>query len=60
MVSPKLVQGRIYSFKSKSELQQLGIELPDVPDVVRGHMVLVLGIVPSKKDYVTIMTVSGI
>jgi hypothetical protein len=55
MVPPKDVQGRIYKFKSKSECLGLGILIPVVPDIVRGHMILVLG----KRDYVKIMTVSA-
>jgi hypothetical protein len=31
---------------------------PEVKDVVRSHMVLVLDIVPGKLDYVKVMTVS--
>jgi hypothetical protein len=58
MVPPKDVQGRIYKFKSKSECLGLGIPIPVVPDIVRGHMILVLGVVPGKMDYVKIITVS--
>lgn len=58
MVRLKDVQGRIYRFKSKSECLDLGILTPDVPDIVRYHMVLVLGLAPGKRDYVQVMTVS--
>lgn len=58
MVSLKDVQGRIYSFKSKTELLKLGIIVPDIPDIARRHKVLVLCTVPSKKHYVRVMTVS--
>lgn len=54
MVSLKDVQGRVYKFKSRSE----GMPTLDVTDVVRGHLVLVLDIVPGKLDYAKVMTVS--
>jgi len=57
MVRPKDVQGKIYRFKSKSECAEFGIHTPLVPDIVRYHIVLVLEIVPEKKDYVKVMTV---
>jgi hypothetical protein len=56
MVRLKDVQGRIYHFKGKSECAGLGIPCPVVPNIVRCHMVLVLDIVPGKKDYVKFMT----
>ena len=59
MVPPKDVQGRVCKFKSRSECFGLGMPTPDVTDVVRSHMVLVLDIVPGKLDYVKVMTVSS-
>lgn len=59
MVRPKDVQGKIYRFKSTSECFALGIPPPVLPDNVRGHMVLVLGIIPGKLGYVKLMTVSA-
>lgn len=38
---------------------KLGILTPVIPDIVRCHMVLVLDVVPAKKGYVKIMTVSA-
>lgn len=37
----------------------LGMLTLDVTDVVRSHMVLVLGIVPGKLDYVKVMTITS-
>jgi len=52
----------VYKFKSNPECLGLGIPTPVLPDKVRGHMdlvlVLVLGGVPRKLDYVKVMTVS--
>jgi hypothetical protein len=59
MVRLKDVQGRIYRFKSESECLKLGILTPVIQDIVRCHMVLVLDVVPAKKDYAKIMTVSA-
>jgi hypothetical protein len=59
MVVLKDVQGRVYKFKSNSECLGLGIPTPLLQDKVRGHMVLVIGIVPEKLDYVKVMTVSA-
>jgi hypothetical protein len=59
MVLLKDVQGRVYEFKSNSECLGLGMPTPVLPDKVRGHMVLVLGGVPRKLDYVKVMTVSA-
>jgi hypothetical protein len=58
MVLLRDVQGKVYKFKSRSDYLGLGMLTPDVLDVVRSHMVLVLGIVPGKLDYVKVMTVS--
>jgi hypothetical protein len=58
MVLLRDVQGRVYTFKSRSECLGLGMLTPDVPDIVRSHMVLVLNIVPGKLDYVKVMTVT--
>lgn len=58
MVRLENVQGRIYTLKSKSVCLASGIITPVDSDVVRGHMVLVLDVVPEKSDYVKIMTVS--
>jgi hypothetical protein len=59
MVLLRDVQGRVYKFKSRSECFGLGMPTPDVTDVVRNHMVLVLDIVPGKLDYVKVMTLSA-
>jgi hypothetical protein len=59
MIRLKDVQGRIYRFKSESECLKSGILTPVIQDIVRCHMVLVLDVVPAKKDYVKIMTVSA-
>lgn len=58
MVRLEDVQGRVYTLKSKSACCASGILTPVDPDVVRGHMVLVLDVVPEKRDHVKIMTVS--
>lgn len=58
MVPLKDVAGRVYTFKSNLECFGLGMLTPPLPDKVRSHMVLVLGGVPRKLDYVQIMTVS--
>jgi hypothetical protein len=52
------VQGRVYKFKSSLECLGFSMLTPEVKDVVRSHMVLVLDIVPGKLDYVKVMTVS--
>jgi hypothetical protein len=58
MVQLEDVQGRVYTLKSKLAcLASSILTLVDL-DIVRGHMVLVLGVVPRKIDYVKIMTVS--
>jgi hypothetical protein len=59
MVSSGDVQGKIYKFKSNSECSDLGVPTPDLPDKVRGHMVLVLSTVPGKLNFVKVMTVSA-
>ncbi|KAL2071831.1 hypothetical protein VTL71DRAFT_13066 [Oculimacula yallundae] len=59
MVSLKGVQGRIYRFKTKSEYMELGIPIPVIESIVRCHMVLVLDVVRTKRDYVKIMTITS-
>jgi hypothetical protein len=58
MVRLEDVQGRVYTLKSKSACLASGMLTLVDPDIVRGHMVLVLDIVPEKRDHVKIMTVS--
>ncbi len=58
MVPLKDVQRKVYKFKSRSECFDLGMPTPNVTDVVRSHLVLVLDIVPGKLDYIKVMTVS--
>jgi len=50
---------RVYKFKSISECLDLGIPTPVLPEKVRGHMVLVLGGVPRRLDYVKVMTITS-
>jgi hypothetical protein len=52
------VEGRIYSFRSKTECAELDVVFPDIPSIVLCHMVLVLDRVPQRKGYVKVMTVS--
>ncbi|KAL3421824.1 hypothetical protein PVAG01_05980 [Phlyctema vagabunda] len=59
MVLLKDIQGRVYTFKSRSECLGLGILTPDVPDIVRSHMVLVLNIMPGKLDYMKVITITS-
>jgi hypothetical protein len=55
------VEGRVYRFRHKNEYEELQIKLPpDVTDIVRIHMVLVLDWVPKRTDYVKVMTVSSL
>ena len=53
----------VHKFKSNPECLGLGIPTPILPDKVRGYMdlvlVLVLGGVSRKLDYVKVMTVSA-
>jgi hypothetical protein len=58
IVRPEDVQGRVYTLKSRSACLASGILTLVDPDIVRGHMVLVLDVVPEKRDHVKIMTVS--
>ncbi len=59
MVLLRDFEGGVYTFKSNSECLDLGVPTPVLPEKVRGHMVLVLGGVPKKLDYVKVMTVSA-
>lgn len=52
------VEGRIYSFRPKSDCEKEGITFPDLPKIVLNHMVLVLDRVPERRKHVRIMTVS--
>jgi hypothetical protein len=53
------IQGKVYKFKNNSEYLGLGILTPVIPDIIRGYMVLVLGIIPGKSDYIKIMIISA-
>ncbi|TVY30621.1 hypothetical protein LHYA1_G001206 [Lachnellula hyalina] len=59
MVLLRDFEGGVYTFKSNSECLDLGIPTPVLPEKVRGHMVLVLGGVPRKLDYVKVMTITS-
>jgi len=59
MVLLRDIQGRVYRFKSNLEYLVLATPTSVLPDKVRGHMVLVLGGVSRKLDYVKVMIVSA-
>ena len=59
MVPLKDVQGRFHKFKSNSACSGLDIPTPVLPDKERGHMLLVLGGVLRKLDYVKFMTMGA-
>ncbi|KAJ8060235.1 hypothetical protein OCU04_010579 [Sclerotinia nivalis] len=59
MVHPSRVQGKLYAFLTKSELKEMGITLDaNVTDIVRIHMVICLGTVHGRPDYVKVMTIT--
>jgi len=51
-------RGGFYKFKNNSECCNSGIPTRVLPDEMRGHMVLVLGNIPGKLNYIKIITVS--
>ncbi|KAF2422739.1 hypothetical protein EJ08DRAFT_653036, partial [Tothia fuscella] len=54
------VEGRVYRFRSKTEREELLVELPmEVTEIVRAHMILVLDWVPGRNDYVKVMTITS-
>ena len=55
----KDVQGRVYKVKSNSECLGLGIPTLDIPESIRSHIALVLGIVQGKLDYIKDMIVGA-
>lgn len=54
------VEGRVYSFRSRQECDDLGISFPKIPSIVTCHMVLVLDWVPGVRDAVRVMTVKSL
>ncbi|KUJ07675.1 uncharacterized protein LY89DRAFT_351180 [Mollisia scopiformis] len=58
MIQQRDVQGRIYSFKSTSEYLDSGVQIPDIPDAVKLHMVLVLDLVPGKHQLLKVMIIT--
>ncbi|KAF5872734.1 uncharacterized protein Bfra_006097 [Botrytis fragariae] len=59
MVHPQQVQGKLYNFLSKSELKKTDVVFDtNVTDLVRIHMVICLGTVPTRPDYVKVMTIT--
>jgi hypothetical protein len=52
------VEGRVYRFRSKTEREELLVELPmEVTKIVQAHTILVLNWVPGRNGYVKVMTV---
>ncbi|KAF7910460.1 hypothetical protein BELL_0072g00120 [Botrytis elliptica] len=60
MIHPQQIQGKIYTFIPDSEIYHLGITLDDnIEKIVRKHMVICLGIVHGRPNYVKVMTITS-
>ncbi|KAF7911520.1 uncharacterized protein EAE98_011990 [Botrytis deweyae] len=60
MIHPQQIQGKIYTFIPDSEIHHLGITLDDnIEKIVRKHMVICLGIVHGRPNYVKVMTITS-
>jgi hypothetical protein len=60
MVKLKYIEGRVFRFRKESDCAELGTPIPEIEEKVRIHIVILLDLVLSKRDWVKVMTVCAL